>query len=67
MNERKYSLVEIDQMREALGAWCGADRHFPGKPEQILRTYMMSGASAEEIIAHAQEMEAAAWKKRAED
>ena len=67
MSEHKYSPSEIDRMRDALAGWCGADPHFPGKTEEILRTYMMSGNSAEAIIAHAAEREEAAWAQRAKD
>lgn len=61
---RYYSLREIDEMREALRNWCGADRYFPGRVEKILHTYMLNGTPPDEVIKHANEQESAAWKRR---
>lgn len=62
--ETRYSLSELDAMRSALLRWCGADREFPGEVDETLRTYMLSGATASEVIQHAEDREAAAWKLR---
>lgn len=62
---RRYSLAEIDAMRGALRCWCEADINFPGGDvEVILRTYMINGSTPEDVIAHAEANEAAAWDAR---
>lgn len=49
MSERKYSVSEIDRMRQALLSICGMDRDFLGPVEEQLRTYMLNGTDPEEL------------------
>lgn len=63
MTEGRYTLTEIDAMRSALQEWRQWDGSrsepyvegsFPaGSVEEVLRTYMLAGASVEEVCAHA--------------
>lgn len=52
MSEPRYSLSEIDTMRTALQGWCGADPQFPADVEEMLRTYMLNGTPAAEVVTH---------------
>lgn len=51
-------------MREALSGWCSMDPCFPGKVEEILRTYMINGTPAAEVVAHANSHEETALEVR---
>jgi hypothetical protein len=60
--EGRYTINEIDTMRNALEEWRRWDGRscephvegsFPGNVEDVLRTYMLAGATTVEVCAHA--------------
>lgn len=66
MNERKYSVSEIDSMRRLVRDLC--DTGMPYMPqdravevEERLRTYMMHGADPEELARAAADHQSRLW------
>lgn len=54
MTERKYSVAEIDRMRDYLlqnTDWSGSRPAFEARIEDTLRTYMLNGTEPEELEA----------------
>lgn len=51
MPERKYSVAEIDRMRDAVHTLCTpvGVGHRPVEVEERLRTYMLNGTDPEEL------------------
>lgn len=66
MTEGRYTVSEIDAMREALMQWRMMGCTFPGDVEEMLRTYMLNGSPPEEVIAHCKDKQAEAQKWRDE-
>lgn len=70
---RKYSLSEIDRMREAIsvieisktvGLIVSGDRRVDSIVEEKLRTYMIAGIGPEELVENAHAAEDAAWRRQ---